>query len=111
MKIGSSLFQPLNNQPVQKNQPKRAAEEAANVEKTSPQKAATNPLQGSALAEKASRVINQRQVKAQSSAELSRQEKSFFEQLFPKQRKEIKAYLNQKNPTNLDKGQIIDLKG
>jgi hypothetical protein len=111
MKIGNSLFQPINNQPVQKKQPNRAAEEAAKVEKTSPQKAATSPLPSGTLAEKASRVISQRQVKAQSSAELSRQEKSFFEQLFPKQRKEIKAYLNQKNPTNLDKGQIIDLKG
>lgn len=42
---------------------------------------------------------------------LTRQEQAFFEQLFPKAKREIRAYVEQQQKVFQEKGQIIDLKG
>lgn len=42
---------------------------------------------------------------------LSAREQAFFENLFPKARKEIRAYLDQQKKTQPEKGQYIDVKG
>ncbi len=42
---------------------------------------------------------------------LTRQEQAYFEQLFPKAKREIRAYVEQQQKVFQEKGQIIDLKG
>ncbi len=42
---------------------------------------------------------------------LTRKEQTFFAQLFPAQKRQIEAYVQQQNKTVPEKGQIIDLKG
>ncbi len=42
---------------------------------------------------------------------LDKKEQQFFEQIFPKARKEIRAYVDQQQKTFTEKGQIIDIRG
>lgn len=42
---------------------------------------------------------------------LTAREQAFFENLFPKSRKEIQAYTDQREKVNHEKGKLIDVKG
>lgn len=42
---------------------------------------------------------------------LSAREKAFFQEIFPRARKEVQAYLEQLEIQNLEKGQMVDVKG
>ena len=42
---------------------------------------------------------------------LTKQEQKFFEELFPKSRREIRAYVEQQQKIFQEKGQLIDRKG
>ncbi|GEM_PF-6090879 len=78
-----------------------------------------SPVQGSKVHQQKSRekskVVGRQKVtlpdELQTLTRLTRQEQAFFERLFPKAKREIRAYVEQQQKFFREKGQIIDLKG